>query len=130
MPIPKKGERLVGGHAVTLIGYDDSKQAFLIQNSWGTEWGLNGKFWMPYSFALDSRECDDFWCIDEIKTSKDDPNFNKYLEVAKTLFTTRRELHALKESSLVRLGLQLGADVNTSYSFEHNCKNVAKLLGI
>jgi hypothetical protein len=31
-------------HAVVLIGWDDSKRAWLIQNSWGEEWGAKIKF--------------------------------------------------------------------------------------
>ncbi|MET0049533.1 MAG: C1 family peptidase, partial [Candidatus Thiodiazotropha sp.] len=46
------GEYL-GGHAVTLVGYDYNKfgGAFKIINSWGTEWGDNGYFWMPYNMG-------------------------------------------------------------------------------
>jgi len=42
---------LDGGHAVTIVGYDDNKfgGAFRIINSWGTSWGDNGFFWLPYS---------------------------------------------------------------------------------
>jgi len=35
MPIPKKGERIEGGHATSLIGWFDSKKCFIVQNSWG-----------------------------------------------------------------------------------------------
>ncbi len=45
----KKGVRLLGGHATPIIGYDDTKKAFLVQNSWGTGWGNHGFFYMPYS---------------------------------------------------------------------------------
>jgi C1A family cysteine protease len=44
-----KGVTLLGGHATPIVGYDDNKQAFLVQNSWGTSWGLNGFYYMPYS---------------------------------------------------------------------------------
>jgi hypothetical protein len=37
-----------GGHAYKFVGYDDSKGAFLMQNSWGSSWGLLGHAWMPY----------------------------------------------------------------------------------
>lgn len=39
-----------GRHAVCLIGYDDDKYggAFLVQNSWGTSWGGNGRIWVKY----------------------------------------------------------------------------------
>ena len=39
-----------GGHAVTVVGYDDNKYggAFLIQNSWGESFGDNGFVWVTY----------------------------------------------------------------------------------
>jgi len=40
----------LGGHAIAIVGYDDIKQAFKIQNSWGTAWGNNGYFWISYSY--------------------------------------------------------------------------------
>lgn len=41
----------LGGHAVTIVGYDDSRYggAFKVINSWGINWGDNGYFWLPYS---------------------------------------------------------------------------------
>ena len=50
MPMPFRGEEIMGGHAVVAVGYDDEKQAFLIRNSWGTDWGQQGHFWMPYDY--------------------------------------------------------------------------------
>ncbi|MBV8390214.1 MAG: C1 family peptidase [Mucilaginibacter sp.] len=46
------GVSLLGGHAVPLIGYDDNRKAFLVQNSWGTSWGNNGFFYLPYSVFM------------------------------------------------------------------------------
>jgi C1A family cysteine protease len=45
------GVKLLGGHAVPIIGWDDNVGggSFLVQNSWGTAWGLNGFFYMPYT---------------------------------------------------------------------------------
>ncbi|MBI2432449.1 MAG: hypothetical protein HYV26_06220 [Candidatus Hydrogenedentes bacterium] len=42
-----------GGHAVTIVGFDDDQfgGAFRVINSWGTSWGDEGFFWMPYEFA-------------------------------------------------------------------------------
>lgn len=37
-----------GGHAVVLVGWDDSKNAWLMRNSWGPDWGLSGYAWMAY----------------------------------------------------------------------------------
>jgi len=37
-----------GGHAMVVVGYDDSKKAFKLMNSWGKEWGDNGFGWITY----------------------------------------------------------------------------------
>jgi C1A family cysteine protease len=52
---------ILGGHAITLIGWDDNLQhtykngktrkGFLkCKNSWGEEWGDSGYFYLPYDF--------------------------------------------------------------------------------
>lgn len=38
----------LGGHAVTLMGYDDKEGAFLVRNSWGPSWGEQGYFRIKY----------------------------------------------------------------------------------
>lgn len=35
-------------HALVIIGYDDARGAYRIQNSWGTNWGDAGRMWMAY----------------------------------------------------------------------------------
>lgn len=42
------GEAL-GGHAVSIVGYDDNEQAFIIRNSWSEEWGEKGFGRVAYS---------------------------------------------------------------------------------
>ncbi|MDR0468858.1 MAG: InlB B-repeat-containing protein, partial [Peptococcaceae bacterium] len=37
-----------GSHAICLIGYDDSMQAFKFINSWDANWGINGYGWIAY----------------------------------------------------------------------------------
>jgi C1A family cysteine protease len=61
MPSPDDG--VVGGHAVLVVGYDDSQNSFICRNSWGTEWGMGGYFSMPYAYLLDENLSDDFWTI-------------------------------------------------------------------
>lgn len=39
-----------GYHALSIIGYDDNKQAFKIINSWGSGWGIEGYGWIDYDF--------------------------------------------------------------------------------
>ena len=41
-----------GGHCMLLVGYDDSKNAFRVMNSWGTEWGDNGFGWIDYGLFV------------------------------------------------------------------------------
>lgn len=43
-----------GNHAICLVGYDDSRQAFKFINSWGTDWGVNGYGWISYDFVADT----------------------------------------------------------------------------
>lgn len=40
-----------GFHAMCVAGYDDARQAFLILNSWGSDWGQNGAIWVHYDVA-------------------------------------------------------------------------------
>ena len=35
---------------MVVVGYDDAKQAFRIQNSWGRTWGDGGYGWFSYEF--------------------------------------------------------------------------------
>ena len=37
-----------GGHCMLLTGYDDTKGAFKVMNSWGQDWGDNGFGWIDY----------------------------------------------------------------------------------
>jgi C1A family cysteine protease len=62
-PMPAPTEQSIGGHAVMAAGYDDSKQWFIIRNSWGSGWGMKGYFTLPYTYVTDSQLADDFWTI-------------------------------------------------------------------
>jgi C1A family cysteine protease len=63
LDIPTPDEKLVGGHAVMAVGYDDDTQRFLIRNSWGPGWGDKGYFTIPYAYVTNRNLSDDFWCI-------------------------------------------------------------------
>lgn len=56
-------ERPVGGHAVMLVGYDDSKQQFIVRNSWGKSWGDKGYFYLPYEYCNMLNLTADYWTI-------------------------------------------------------------------
>ncbi|HPR38866.1 MAG TPA: C1 family peptidase [Spirochaetota bacterium] len=38
-------------HAIVIAGWDDSKNAWLVRNSWGENWGENGYVWIEYGCA-------------------------------------------------------------------------------
>lgn len=67
MPIPKLDERMVGGHAVCAVGYDDAKKYFIIRNSWGEKWGDQGYFYMPYAYIINNLLAADFWTIRDME---------------------------------------------------------------
>lgn len=48
VPVSRHSEGCLGGHAMTIVGYDDVRQAFRIRNSWGPDWGDNGYAWLSY----------------------------------------------------------------------------------
>ena len=62
-PIPAPREKVMGGHAVMAVGYDDSQQWFLVRNSWGPSWGMQGYFTLPYAYLLNQNLSNDFWTI-------------------------------------------------------------------
>lgn len=63
VPMPAASERVLGGHAVLAVGYDDSSQRFIVMNSWGADWGMQGFFTIPYAYLTDTNLSDDFWTV-------------------------------------------------------------------
>lgn len=61
VPMPKKSEQMLGGHAVCCVGYDDASKRFLVRNSWGAGWGQKGYFTIPYDYV--TKMGDDMWTI-------------------------------------------------------------------
>lgn len=53
---------LDGYHEVLVIGYDDETQRFLVQNSWGPDWGDGGFFGIPYN-KINTEAIGELWIV-------------------------------------------------------------------
>ena len=42
-------DSVIGGHCITIVGYDDKLGAWLVRNSWGTGWGIQGYAYVKYA---------------------------------------------------------------------------------
>ncbi len=75
IPYPTSGEKILGGHAVMAVGYDDKieiinthqngskcKGGLLIRNSWGGGWGQEGFGYLPYEYVLKGLAID-WWSL-------------------------------------------------------------------
>jgi len=74
VPMPGTNETVLGGHAVLCVGYDDtatvqnpdgspSTGMIIVRNSWGTGWGQNGYFLMPYDYVTNPNLASDLWTV-------------------------------------------------------------------
>lgn len=67
---PSTNETPIGGHDVTVFGFDDEAGVFNIRNHWkrrdGRPWGDNGNGTIPYAYAASAKLSGDFWVINAI----------------------------------------------------------------
>ena len=63
VPMPPKSEKLLGGHAVLMVGYDDVSGKVVCRNSWGEDWGAAGHFYLPYEYITNSNLTANLWVI-------------------------------------------------------------------
>ena len=61
--LPRPSEHVVGGHAVLAVGFQDAQQRFIVMNSWGSGWGDEGCFTIPYAYLTDDNLSADFWTV-------------------------------------------------------------------
>lgn len=65
LPLPSATDEALGGHAITITGWDDDMQigshkgAWEVCNSWSRAWGLEGYFWAPYAYFDNPNLADD-----------------------------------------------------------------------
>ena len=61
VPMPQQNENVVGGHAILMVGTNDTH--FIVRNSWGPNWGEGGYCYFPHEYLLNPSLADDFWAI-------------------------------------------------------------------
>lgn len=66
VPMPQRGDHVLGGHAMLVVGYDDASECFIVRNSWGRRWGLDGYCLLPYEFVLHPNLSWDFWMCSRV----------------------------------------------------------------
>ena len=49
------------------VGYDEDLQRFIVRNSWGPKWGMQGYFTLPYPYFLQDTLSGDFWRIRSVE---------------------------------------------------------------
>lgn len=77
MKMPMNTDKVMGGHAVCCVGYDDAKKCMIVRNSWSERWGDKGYFYMPYAYISHPQLARDFWYVESI-TGKNLPAKNMY----------------------------------------------------
>jgi C1A family cysteine protease len=64
IPMPMPYESLLGGHCMFLWGYGEVDPTHADgQNSWGDDWGDQGRFHIPFSYLTDRNLTSDLWAI-------------------------------------------------------------------
>lgn len=61
--LPPTSAASIGGHAVCVVGYDDSMQRWIVRNSWGVNAGDNGHFYFPYDYISTQYLASDLWSV-------------------------------------------------------------------
>ena len=69
VPMPKKGERHLGGHAVCAVGYDNNTGLVKFKNSWGTGWGQKGYGYIPFQYV--AKYAIDMWAAKDMAVTKE-----------------------------------------------------------
>lgn len=64
--LPGPDSRMLGGHAILIVGYDDATRRFLFTNSWSQQWGDLGRGTIGYEYLENPGLSDDFWTINRV----------------------------------------------------------------
>jgi hypothetical protein len=75
----KEEEESNGLHAIILGAFDDNEEKFIIKNSWGVNWGINGYCYLTYKYV--EKALNDAWTVVDLENPK---------SVANSLFDVTR----------------------------------------
>ena len=104
LPVIRRQGQADSGHAVALVGYTD--EGFIVQNSWGPEWGERGFALLPYEdFMLHATDC---WVSQLGVPVKLDLWSNPQLDVADTSAGLQRASRAIPLSEIRPFAVDVG----------------------
>lgn len=68
VPMPDLArEKMLGYHAVVIVGYNDNAQHWIMRNSWGVMWGDAGYFFLPFSYlTVADNLATDMWVMTRV----------------------------------------------------------------
>lgn len=64
IPMPKRNEELMGGHAICIVGFDDTNGLFKFKNSWSVKWADKGYGYLYYDYI--KQYCSDAWSATDL----------------------------------------------------------------
>lgn len=62
--VPEQGERMLGGHAMLIMGHDALSGTYLVRNSWGQDWGQVGYCAMPMDYIESVDLAGSLWALE------------------------------------------------------------------
>lgn len=68
VPMPNlTKEQMIGGHCIYVVGYGQVPKHFTLRNSWNTDWGDKGDFYLPEHYLGSTKYGSDYWAIQTLK---------------------------------------------------------------
>lgn len=66
VPMPQKSESLLGGHAMLMVGFDQTEKHVIVRNSWGPEFADKGYLYLPFDY-IKSPLIMDCWVLSSVE---------------------------------------------------------------